>query len=176
MPVAATVSRALSLHLLATNRNNVICLYHQRHRHAKFRDGFHNEKYLLVGVPYAKFVGTSKEEDKAQPPAGYLHCGCDANVALLDFFWWKTWSLKSMRPGLIVSEGMKDEVMHPRVRAFVAQAFTMATGLTVDDLYTSGVGAHGYDSKPMRRFQLDKMLGLVNEWNLLEASPALTIA
>ena len=134
LPQAATVSRKLSLHLLGTNRNNTICLFHQHHRHAKFQDGFGNEKHVLVRVPYQKFVASSREDQQA-PQAGYMHCGCNVDVALLDFFWWKTWVLKSTRPDFEYSEGMGDEVIQPRVRAFFAQAFTEATGMTVDDLY-----------------------------------------
>ena len=83
--------------------------------------------------------------------------------------------LRSTRPGLEYSEVMGDEVIQTRVRAFFAQAFTEATGLTIDDLYRSNVGAHGYDSKEMHMFQLHKMLHLVNKFNAMDGSPLLTL-
>jgi hypothetical protein len=174
LPLAATMSRKLSLHILGTNRQNTICLFHQHHRYSKFRDGFGNDKHVLIGVPHENSVASTKDAQQA-PAEGHLHCGCNADVALLDFFWWKTWVLRSTRPGLEYSEGMGDEVIQTRVRAFFAQAFTEATGLTIDDLYRSNVGAHGYNSKEMRMFQLYKMLHLVNEFNAMDGSPLLTL-
>jgi hypothetical protein len=175
LPLAATMSRRLSLHILDTNRENTICLFHQTHRSAKSSDGFANDKHILIGVPYPNLVTPTRVVGAPKPAEGYLHCGCNIDVALLDFFWWKTWVLKSTNPGLVYSEGMGVEVTQTRVRAFFAQAFTEATGMTIDDLYRSNVGAHGYDSKEMRMFQLFKMLQLVNEFNARDGSPQLVV-
>jgi hypothetical protein len=173
-PRAATVSRELSLHLFDTKRKNIICLYHQRHRTTNYlTDGFvPGKSYILRGIPYPRTVKTAKG---AEPPAGHLNCGCSVDVALLDFFWWKTWVLDSTRPNLAISEGLKDECISPRVRAFFAQAFIEATGMNIDDLYASGVGVSGFNMKAMRMFQLRRMLQLVNEMNAQDNSPLLTI-
>jgi hypothetical protein len=104
-----------------------------------------------------------------------MHCGCNVDVALLDFFWWKTWVLHSTRLDLPVSKGLGDKYIPPRVRAFFAQAFIEATGLTIDDLYASGLGSNGYNTKDMRMYQLRRMLHLVNGMNTGNGSPQLTI-
>jgi hypothetical protein len=174
LPLAATMSRKLALHILDTNRDNSICLFHQVHRSSKASDGFANNKHILIGVPYPNIVTPTKEGQQA-PVKDHLSCGCNIDVALLDFFWWKTWVLRSTRPGLVHSEGMGTEVIQTRVRAFFVQGFTKATGLTIDDLYQSNVGAHGYDSKEMRMFQLFRMLQLVNEFNAKDGSPQLVV-
>ena len=175
LPEAGTLSRDLSIHILATNRGNSICLFHQHHRHIKVSDGFGNgTKNILIGVPYANIVASSKDESQV-PPEGHMHCGCQIDTALLDFFWWKTWVLTSTRPRLEVSEGMREDVLPPRPRAFFVQGFTEAMGMTVDDLYRSQVGLHGYNSKEVRMFQLMRMLHLVNELNARDGSPALSI-
>ena len=175
LPAAATVSRELSLHILSTNRNNSICVFHQHRRHTKISDGvIPGQKHILRGVPYSRIVGSAKGESQP-PPEGFLHCGCSIDVALLDFFWWKTWVLRSARQDLPVSEGMGEEVIAPRVRAFFAQGFTEATGLTIDELYATHAGIHGFNSKYVRMFQLKKMLDLVNEFNARDGSPLLTV-
>ena len=74
-----------------------------------------------------------------------------------------------------IFEGLGEEFIAPRVRAFVAEAFTEATGMTIDDLYASEVGTYGYNSKHMRMYQLKKMLQLVNEMNERDGFPQLTI-
>jgi hypothetical protein len=136
-------------------------------------DGFVPGKpYILRGIPYPRNVKTAQGAEAAE---GHLHCGCLIDVVLLDFFWWKTWVLHSTRPNLPVSEGLQGETISPRVRAFFVQAFIEATGMTIDDLYASGIGISGFNRKAMRMFQLRRMLQLVNEMNAQDNSPLLTI-
>jgi hypothetical protein len=176
LPYTATLDRELSLHILNTNRGNLICIHHQRHRGQNYEtDGFANGKYVLVGVPYPSVVTSSNDDEKPPPAAGHMHCGCNIDVALLDFFWWKTWVLKSTRPGFAYSEGMKDQSTEPRVRAFFAGGFMEAMGMTVDDLYRSQAGSKGYNSRDVCLFQLMHMLQLVNEFNAQDGSPLLSI-
>ena len=176
VPRAGTTSRELSLHILHTNRHNFICLYHQHHRSPNYlSDGVvPGKSHTLRGIPYPRIVTSSKGESQA-PPEGHLHCGCNVDVALLDLFWWKTWILHSTRPNLPVSERLGDEYLPPHVRAFFAQAFIEATGLMIDDLYTSGVGTSGYNTMNMRMYQLRRMLQLVNGLDVRDGAPQLTI-
>ena len=158
------------------NRGNSICLHHKHHRGStKVRDGFNNgTKHVLVGVPHDNIVSSSKGTNQTAGE-GYLHCGCHINVALLDFFWWKTWVLKSPRADFEYSEGMGVEVTPPRVRAFFAAGFMEATGMTLDDLYACKVGSLGYNSKEVRMFQLRNMLQLVNQLNAQDGTPPFVI-
>jgi len=164
LPTAATTSRALALHVLDTNRGNAICLFHQHNRSFTQVDGF-GQKYILVGVPHAKSVKTTKDgtsDSKLPPaPAGHLHCGCNQDIALLDLFWWKTWALRSTKANLQLSEGMRDEVLPTRTRAFFAQAFTEMTGLTVDDLYAKDIEGPEY-KRALCLVQVARFLAEIN--------------
>ena len=93
----------------------------------------------------------------------------------MDFFWWKTWELTSTKPKLLITEGLGEEVITPRVRAFTNQAYIEATGMTIDDLYESGAGTFGFNSKEVRMFQLRKLLNSVNKMNAAANSPQMTI-
>jgi hypothetical protein len=92
----------------------------------------------------------------------------------MDFFYWKTWVLKSSKPGLAVTEGLGDDILHARHRAFVVQAFTEATKCTIDDLYACQVGMSGY-TKDVRLLQIAKLLWEVNQVNALDGSPRLAL-
>lgn len=78
----------------------------------------------------------AKTQERIIRPAGHLHCGCNEDVVLTDFYFWKTWVLTSDVTGTQVSEGMRDDRLKPRHRAFVVKAFNDMTGLTIDDLYS----------------------------------------
>jgi len=65
----------------------------------------------------------------------FLTCGCPTDVALLDLYLWKTWTV-SNNTGQ--SEGLRSQRIDPRTRLFIAEAYRTHAGLTVDDLYTKG--------------------------------------
>ncbi|KAG6807042.1 hypothetical protein H0H92_009023 [Tricholoma furcatifolium] len=134
MPIAAMKTRQLALHILTSNRGNVMCTYH----HVVERSGYLIDgegDYAINGVPRARKVN-HVISDGVKRPKGYLHCGCDEDVALLDFYFWKSWSLTAkLRDGSRVTETLKDKMLEPRVRAFVVDQFQSWTGLTINDIY-----------------------------------------
>jgi hypothetical protein len=116
LPQAATTSRALAMHVLGTNRGSTICIFHQRHRAFSQHDGY-DGKFLMKGVTYPKKLNTLKVTHTPQP--GHLHCGCNIDVALMGFFFWKTWTLTSSHPSLINQK---------------------TSYLTIDDMYSNNWG------------------------------------
>jgi hypothetical protein len=91
-----------------------------------------------------------------------MHCGCAIDDVLMEFFFWKTWTAKSTRPGLNVSESLKDEVVPARLRAFINQAFKKTMCLTLDDLYGEDYGTQQYEAR-IRLKQAARMLQIVNK-------------
>ncbi|KAG6809042.1 hypothetical protein H0H92_001828 [Tricholoma furcatifolium] len=134
MPIAATKTRKLALHVLTSNRGNVMCIYH----HVVEKTGYLIDgegDYRLNGVPLPRNVN-HVISDGVKRAKGHLHCGCNEDVALLDFYFWKSWSLSGKLPnGSRVTETLKDQMLHPRIRAFVVDQFQSWTGLTIEDIY-----------------------------------------
>ncbi|KAG6810151.1 hypothetical protein H0H92_013091 [Tricholoma furcatifolium] len=147
MPHVANKTRRLALELLTSNRNNIICHYH--HMHEKGGEVVDGEgKYMLNGVPFPRKVNQTKS-DRIERPEGHLHCGCKEDVALMDFYFWKTWSLSGeLSNGTEVTELLKDQMLEPRVRAFVVEQFEHWTGLTVNDIY------HGKQTRTEHRMDI----------------------
>src|ERR1700677_549373 len=112
-----------------TNCVNKICLYHQGTQKA---GGVINGegKYLLNGVPY-KHVATRTKKDNARVQDGYMHCGCSEDVALANFYIWKTWKLTCLETGKAMTELLRDQRLAPCERAFVAAFFEDISGLTM---------------------------------------------
>ena len=104
-----------------------------------------------------------------------LGAGCLINVTLLDFFWWKTWVLKSLRMDWDYWEGMRTEVTTPHMHPFFAAGFQEAMGITLDDLYASKASSLRYDLKDVWMFQLKHMLEIVNKFNDLDSNPNATL-
>jgi hypothetical protein len=168
LPRAATTSRKLALHILGTNRGSVICIFHQRNRSFSATDGFKN-KYVVTGVAYPKQLNSASA--KHTPPAGHLHCGCNIDVVLTSFFFWKTWTVRSFHPKIHIIESMRDDFLHPRHRAFIVEAFQKATCLTIDDMYGEyGPGSAEYERR-IRLLQVTRLLEKVNALNRLEGLP-----
>jgi hypothetical protein len=135
-------------------------------------DGFAAaQDYVLVGVPHAKSLSHSAK-DVTVPPEGHLHCGCNIDVVLLDFFFWKTWTLNGVVGATMVTESLQGDLFSPRHRAFIAKAFIEATGLTVDDLYSSDIGTFNY-GRAMAFRQLEALLRKINNINAIVGSPML---
>jgi hypothetical protein len=66
-----------------------------------------------------------------------LSCGCDVDEALMDFFWFKQWRARSWNPRIMAVESLGTDVLHPRQRTFIVQAFMKMTGLTCEELYSN---------------------------------------
>jgi len=82
--------------------------------------------------------------------------------------------LESSVGGVHVYEGLGDEVLSPRARAFYVKAFTEATGLTIDDMYSMDYGSFNY-RKALRLRQVGRLLAKVNEMNAFDGSPSLVL-
>jgi hypothetical protein len=123
----------------------------------------------MKGVTYPKKLNTLKVTHTPQP--GHLHCGCNINVALMGFFFWKTWTLTSSHPGLIhLSESMKDEDLQPRPRGFIVEAYQKTAYLTIDDMYGNNWGSAAYEQQ-IRLHQMTNLLEQINIANRLEGLP-----
>ena len=142
-PEAATHSRQLVMHILYTGCGNYICRYHQKYQSRYDCDSFAGEN-VVKGVAFVKRI--SKKNNTTDPQIGHMHCSCAIGDALMEFSFWKTWTATSTRPGFNHTEGMKNEVMPARTRAFVNQAFKKMTCLTLDDLYGDDYGTQQYEA------------------------------
>ncbi|KAG6810510.1 hypothetical protein H0H92_011537 [Tricholoma furcatifolium] len=138
MPSAATRSRKLALEILTNNRTNVMCIYH----HTYDKDGVGQDgtgTYKLNGMPFPRLTNSIKA-DGVEPEPGYMHCGCSEENALFDFHFWKTWQLSgTLEDGTFIQESLRDQLLKPRLRAFVVQQFKQWTGLSIDDMYQNNM-------------------------------------
>ncbi|KAG6805619.1 hypothetical protein H0H92_014718 [Tricholoma furcatifolium] len=139
MPIASSKTRKLALHILTSNRGNIMCLYH----HVIEKTGYIIDgegDYRLNGVPRPRNVN-HVISDGVKRLKGYLYCGCSEDVALLDFYFWKTWSISGKLPnGSHVTETLRDQMLEPRIRAFIVDQFQNWTGLTIEDIYQGNKG------------------------------------
>ena len=114
-----------------TQNFNIFCHYHHKiDKKGKKIDGKEGEKFVLNGVPLpqkmvhpeaAKALKKKKlalymRKGEFRNPRlcdRYLNCGCQVNNALLDFFFWKTWTLTGTVNGEEVTESMGEQHMPP---------------------------------------------------------------
>ncbi|KAF8870064.1 hypothetical protein BD779DRAFT_1681451 [Infundibulicybe gibba] len=163
LPQAATTSRALAYSIFRTTQKNVICRYHQKFRgSSKPYDGFRptssGTSFIIHGPAYRKDL-------RKEPQPGHMHCGCAIDVALMEFYFWKTWTIRSTRPDFDYIESMREEVLPARPRAFFVQAYTAGTGLSLDDHYAANYGASCGTReylKKLRKNQLENLIGMFN--------------
>jgi hypothetical protein len=134
LPEAATTSRLLALDCLTTNRGNRTCVYHHNTKSGKVYDGAEGSKFKVTGVTLARTFKVKGKKGTLRQP-GYFNCGCSEEVALLDFFFWKSWKVKNERGD---EEGLGSQRVDPRLRLFFAECFMKVTMLMVDDLYANG--------------------------------------
>lgn len=93
---------------------------------------------------------------------GHMSCGCAIDVVLMDFFFWKTWTITSTRPDFKVVESMQEDVLGARQHAFFVQAYKAGTGLSLDDLYGADYGTKEYFER-LRKHQVEKLIELLND-------------
>lgn len=132
-----TSHRALAVAVLTTGQGNIRCPFHavNDHRSRFFDgDGGKNAKrpWAITGVPRPPTKGSQKK-NPIQPPEGYLHCGCELNMVLLDFYYWKSGTITS--PNAPNQAEPWFECVHPRTRGLVYGDWTRKTGLVLDDLW-----------------------------------------
>ena len=179
-PEAATTSRELALECFTTLPMNVICPYHQKSdKSGKTVDGGDGLKFVLNGVPRPrktvppaiaqklkkKASALYKRSGQFRDPRlreGFLHCGCPIDEVLMDFYFWKTWSISGVADGKEVTESLGEQRLTPRTRAFVVKAFEEATCLTIDDLYSGKLPPWRHQEK-MYHTQLERILAKYNK-------------
>ncbi|KAJ7787751.1 hypothetical protein B0H14DRAFT_2395218, partial [Mycena olivaceomarginata] len=158
VPRCATTSKQLALHILTTQQGNIQCRFHEIKRGtkgAKECDG----PGAIVGVAYSKAVVPTQN--------GFLHCGCDEQAALWEFFWFKTWTVTSTNPKIKGFDRMgrdANDVLTARQRAFFSHAYTAGTLLQIDDIYSADppYGSEEHFTR-LRRTQLERMLFTLNQ-------------
>ncbi|KAJ6611687.1 hypothetical protein B0H10DRAFT_1952815 [Mycena sp. CBHHK59/15] len=158
-PRSGTTTRELALHVHHTALSKKVtcnCRWHGEKRgNIKHVDGPTAGKFIISGVAFAK--GTKKLVD------GFMSCGCEIDAALWDFFWWKTWEVRSGNPKITEPETMKSDILEPRHRAFFIQAYAKGTLLSLADLYSQDLtyGSPEYLYRIMST-QAERLVGLVN--------------
>lgn len=139
-PEASFISRDLALHCLTSRYHNTICLYHNVHdRSGKTNDTNPPNSHRLTGVPWTRLLNKKKRvppKERVVRELGILHCGCEEDDVLWDFFWWKTTVLISPTSG--ISEPWRFTRLEPRSRGFMVNFIRNLTLLNIDDIY-SGV-------------------------------------
>ncbi|KAF8331199.1 hypothetical protein F5887DRAFT_922790 [Amanita rubescens] len=194
VPEAATRSRGLALECLTTQNFNVFCPYHHTIDKAGTKtDGKDGQKYVLNGVPLPRetvhpdaikalktkksALYTSKGEFRSpRLRDGYLNCGCEIDEALMDFYFWKTWTLTGVVNGEKVTESMRDQRFPPRLRAFLVKHFQDWTCLTIDDLYTgSYYRTPEHHQGAMYFKQLERILAKYNDLQEKLGGPKLSL-
>lgn len=135
VPEAATTSREAAVMVHTNSFLNVVCRFHVSDKKYA-RDGMLISDNRIHGVAYKGDYGNSKAP--VIPRLNHMNCGCLISDVLLEFFLWKTIKIRSSNPRLPGVEGLGNEILHPRKRAYMVQVFHQFTGLTVDDLYTNG--------------------------------------
>ena len=160
LPRAATTTRQLALAILTTNRHNTFCLYHHGTQKAGLIiDG--QGKYKLNGVPFPRLVAKTKKA-VVNSRVGYMNCGCNEDVALTDFYFWKTWKLTCTETGTAITESLKDQKFAPRDKAFIVAFFNDVTTLKIDDLY-SGKKDIRTHYKNLLKLQANRLLQKLDE-------------
>lgn len=135
MPETGTSHRLLSLAVLTTTHGNIRCPFHAVNDHrVRFFDGDGGKgtkrPWAITGVGKPATKG-GKKGKQISPPEGYLHCGCDIETVLLDFYFWKSGTIKS-------ASGAVEpwyETLHPRTRALFYGDWKKRTGMVLEDLW-----------------------------------------
>jgi hypothetical protein len=131
---ASSTNRELAIYFLTMKPLNVLCLYHCHNDKKGGKVDGQDKKYKVMGIPLPRKVNEVKG-DKIKRPEGYMHCGCDEDIVLAEFYIWKNWM--AMSGGY--TEGMKDKIMDPCIRAFmVGTGLFQIACVLVDDFYTRG--------------------------------------
>lgn len=150
-PESAYTSRELALHCLTTNCGNTLCLYHHYHdKLSIINDSNPPRAHKVTGVPwkrnaYGKAPGTVKI--KLEDPNA-LHCGCQVDEVLWDFYWWKTEKIFS--PTLNIAEPWRNTRVDPRTRGFFVQFLERFALVDINDIYT---GSTDFNRSWMKRLE-----------------------
>ncbi|KAJ7085665.1 hypothetical protein B0H15DRAFT_950799 [Mycena belliarum] len=153
LPECSYTTRDLALHILRTTTKLNTCPFHSMKASRKRAQDKPDD---IIGVP---FTASSIEVNALK---GALSCGCNINEVLLDFILYKVGRAKSSNPAIPLLANLYKEPVETRHRTYMVQAFTAATGLTVDDIYTNGLIEFGSRAYLITRIAkiLDKKINL----------------
>ena len=120
---------------------------------------------MITGVPLPRMAAEMKKEAKTAEfrerlDSGFLHCGCETDAALWDFYFWKTLTMMEEINGQDVTEHVPRWML--RDRAFILKMFQEYTFLTIDDLYSRGKTPE-WHRETMLTVQVERMLASINE-------------
>ncbi|KAF7327470.1 hypothetical protein MKEN_00325400 [Mycena kentingensis (nom. inval.)] len=136
VPGAAFISRELTMHILQTDLNIFQCRYHLIKRRGKAATEAMDKKWdysteqppYILGIPH--FRTTTR---KADDPI--LTCGCEKDMAVMEFMLFKTWKISSRAPNGGTETMGSTEIMNPRWRGFVVENLLATSWLEVDDFF-----------------------------------------
>jgi hypothetical protein len=134
---ASNYSRDLALHVMESNKGNMICPYHRE----KDKLGLicdmipGSSDYHVTGTPFERRVVTSGGTERTRRK-GILDCGCTEDDVLLEFYWWK--SITATSASTKETEGWRTQRLDPRARLFMRVEWEYISGLVVDDIYRHG--------------------------------------
>ncbi|KAF8877993.1 hypothetical protein BD779DRAFT_1677060 [Infundibulicybe gibba] len=120
---------------------------------------------MSFAITTTRIYPAYRKDLRKEPQPGHMHCGCAIDVALMEFYFWKTWTIRSTRPDFDYIESMREEVLPACPRAFFVQAYTAGTGLSLDDHYAANYGASCGTReylKKLRKNQLENLIGMFN--------------
>jgi hypothetical protein len=119
-------TRELALHVIESNRGNLICPYHKekdKGGHIHDSTTTKQSRYQVTGTPYDRVINVRKDPTCIRRK-GILDCGCAEDDVLLDFYWWKTLTVTSASSK--IKEGWRSQRLDPRARLFMKGALKLA--------------------------------------------------
>ena len=171
LPEAAQIDYELALHCHENGNGNCSCRYHARTKCKDCFDGYLKSPYVNNGAPFPSRLGKSGQAGIAHP--GCMHCGCSIAEVLVEFYFFKTWTIVSLRPDFAAlgrEEGWGGTYLTTRQRAFLVQAMQKYAGITIDNIYSGDV--HGPTADHDRQIIVSQIEHLVRTLNA--KSPAVT--
>lgn len=135
LPESAFLSKEIALTFHRASTKNFQCRFHTKNRgHTQ-----HDAIGVFVGVGYGKQLSQTA-------PPNHMHCGCEINDILLEYYIWKTLTTVSSNPSFSNTKYPMndDDILHPRIRRFWIHLWKEFTGLTIDDIYGEDAGTSGW--------------------------------
>ena len=131
LPEAATITRQLAKACFLISGVTYMCRFHQSAKRQGKTDG----ENTAPGEPKVMGVAFQKLQSGVPPEAGFFSCGCSEEDVLMDFYFWKKWSITSPVTG--VTEGWLANGLDPRDRAFVTEGIRSLGLFTLDEMYSA---------------------------------------
>ena len=136
-PEASCLSKELALHCFLNRNNNYVCPYHTYLRKGSNDVNDHNPplSHKVTGIPQVRNVNQGKTEAPIVRSRKVFHCGCFEDDVLIDFWWWKNSTLKSLSKG--IEEPWCSYRLDPYSRGFMVKWWKDTVHLNVNDIYST---------------------------------------